>query len=123
MIKDVIVGDVPDDADDPYTYYYRLALITPDMGCNPPRQPSIKEYQEIKKYYIGDDPYTLRHTPNPREDYNRVIPRLGDKMYVEKTDGDKHELTKENYVKLMYEFGERMKTEPLEAKMIRARAW
>lgn len=86
--------------DDPYSYYYDYNLITADEGCIPPKQPKVKNFHNIRRYFIGDKRYTLRYHVDPCKDYERLIPSLGDKMYIIDTSDNKIELTKQMYIKL-----------------------
>lgn len=118
MIEDVIIKHSPTlereieegDFDDIYSYYYSQQLITSDCGYNPP-QPSPNPYfDEIKEWYIGNDRYTFRYTPKPEEEYLRLI-RLDEeedgRMFVVKRNGEREELSRNNYIDLMRRFGER----------------
>ena len=91
----------------PYDYYWESgkSLITSDMGLNPPKEPYIKEFENIIKFYIDEQQYTLTYAPNPLEEFNRLIENFGNDLYVEKKDGIKYRLSKEDYCNLMEEFG------------------
>jgi hypothetical protein len=92
--------------DDPYSYYYKANLITLDIRSIPPKKPLYKICgDDIIKYYIDDDQYTLTYTPNPKEDYNRLIPAYGKHMYIVDSKNNKLKLTQKKYIKLMNNFG------------------
>jgi len=121
LIGEVILKDVEENHADPNEWYRNHSLITKDMGLIPPTQPIIKDFWNIKEFYIGDDRYTLTYEPNAAADYDRVIPIYGEKMYIIYNDGKKTELSKEDYVSLMKEFGEKIKTQHLDVKVLRER--
>jgi hypothetical protein len=105
MIENVILRNFDiNEHPDPYDYYYDHSIITQDNGRIPPRQPLIQNHLNITEYYLGDEPYTMRYKPNPDHEYDRVIPRLGEKMYVV-IDGIRREFTKDEYINFMVEFG------------------
>ena len=114
MIEDVIMsGLYPKDLDydkiSPYESYYDMSLITKDNGISPPKEPFVKDFQNIKQFYIDDQVFTMRYVPNASKDYDRLIENFGKELFVEKTDGKKHKLTKNGYIKLMNDFGEKIK--------------
>jgi len=90
---------------DPYEYYYKLMLITPDKGVIPPDKPLIKKYNNIKEFYIGDTRYTLRYEPCPAADFDRLRKTFNGDLYIKKFDNTRYKLTKSAYVKLMNDFG------------------
>ena len=106
LIENVVLQNfvITEDCDDPYYYYYYYGLITVDMGQVPVRSPQIQNHLNITEYYLGENQYTMRYKPNPSEEYDRVIPGLGEKMYVV-IDEIKREFSKEEYVDLMVIFG------------------
>lgn len=106
LIENVVLQNfvITEDYDDPYDYYYDHGLITVDMGRVPQRPPQIHNHLNITEYYLGENQYTMRYNPNPSEEYDRVIPGLGEKMYVV-IDEIKREFSKEEYVDLMVIFG------------------
>jgi hypothetical protein len=108
---------------DPYNWYYARNLITTDLCRIPPISPIIKNFKKIKEFYVDDDQYTLRHHLNPSADYDRMIPDFGAQMYVVKTDDKKYLLSKDDYVKIMEEFGKKINVIPLEKKVLQERLW
>ncbi len=113
LIENVVIGNGQTGCD-PYDYYYENMRITKDLGRIPPRKLAIKKFQDIVEFYIGDDPYTLTYKFNPATDYERLIPKLGEKMCIIDTSGKKYELTKEMYVDLIKKFGSLMEFKLLE---------
>lgn len=91
--------------DDPYDYYYDHSLITRDEGDR--KDPPIKAFLGISEYYHGERKYTLRYTPDPETDYDRLQKRFKGRgeMYVI-VHGEKARLNKRSYVSLMKRFGE-----------------
>jgi hypothetical protein len=95
------------DDDDPYDYYDRISLITPDIRWRPPRPP-MDEFEGITAFYIGSKKYTLAYVPFVAMEFDRLSSSGGSgspsKMYVV-SHGRKVELTKASYVALMKRFG------------------
>lgn len=122
IIENVVIKNVPKKyKNDPYDYYFDYHLITADIGRLPSKQPMINHFNDIVKYSIDKDEYTLTYHPFPLVDYKRLIPSYGNKMYVIKTDGKKYELTKNMYVKIMKYFGKELGFLPLKHKIIQNR--
>lgn len=121
LTEGIILEELPENETDPYDYYYIGNLITEDKGVIPPRQPKIKNFNDIVEYYIDKEGYTLNYDPTPAKDYERLIPEYGKKMYVVKTDGKKYELTKEMYIKLMKDFGKVIGISPIKYTIIQKR--
>jgi len=118
-----VVTKVPRNEEDPYYFYYDRKLITEDLGSVPPTQPVIKHFQGIDEFYIDDDQYTLRYHPFPGKYYTDLRKRIGKNLYVVKTGGKKHKLTKEKYVKLMKDFGKKMGFRPMRSiKVVQKRS-
>lgn len=118
MIEDVIIKEAPEGID-PYQLYYNRNLITADIGRVPPQQPVLENFG-ITEFYNGDDQYTLRYTPFPTEYYDRIVPELGRELYLVKG-GEKKLLTKNDYVKLIEDFGKILKAQPLHTTILQKR--
>lgn len=125
LIEDVVIKynkiikkQIEKNDNDPYRYYYDYSLITTNEGRIPPLQPKIKNFNNIKKFLIGKDQYTLRYEPNPEKDYDRVIPELGDKMFIIDTENNKIELTKSMFIELMESFGKEQGFEKIKYKIV-----
>jgi hypothetical protein len=100
--------------DNPYEYFYHHNLITDDEGRIPPQKPSIQNFDNIDKFYIGKDKYTLTYEVLPENNYDRLMKSFDSgPLYIKYTNGQKKELTKNNYVKLMKSYGEIKHFEPL----------
>ena len=92
--------------DDPYEYFYGHRLLTSDLGSPSTIAPN-KDYQQIKKFILGDEQYTLTYSADPEHEYDRLTSNFG-KMYIVDTSGyveRKREYTKEMYINLMNSFG------------------
>lgn len=116
--------------DDWYDYYYDYNLITSDCGTIPPKLPkfhncalkgelanalrTIETFNDINKFYIGNDRYTLRYESIPRF-YNYANFYITDKNDV------KYLLTREMYIDLISQFGDCNGFEPFEIKIIHER--
>lgn len=103
--SDVIINDVPNDVNPQLYYYKNKHLITADKGQVPEQKPVIES--DIVKHYIDENQYTLTYHPNPAKNYDRLIPKYGKNMYVIKKDGTKNKITREMYVNIMNDLGEK----------------
>ncbi len=99
---------------DPNDYYMEYHLITPDRGRIPEQKPKIN-YENIDKYYVGKEQYTLTYDPLP-DKKDRVGKNGNTKMYIVDKDKKKKLLTKDDYKILMKEFGKLASFEPLVKK-------
>ena len=109
--------------DNPYNYYYDYNLITADIrGGRKPKPPKIEYFNNIDKYFIGDEQYVLNYFPFPSKDYDRLTEdeefQDDQIMYVVDKDGTKRKLDKDSYINLMESFGKVMGFEPLPAKFM-----
>ena len=117
IIEDVIIKSTPElqkillDDELPYDYYYRAILITEDMGCG--RKPLFDNNFNIRKFYIGKETYTMRYNPFPSTEYDRLTSNLGDHLYIRDHNNNKHEVTKQQYIEIMEDFGITIGTSPL----------
>jgi hypothetical protein len=133
FIENVVLGDtdelrkyMKDKKNDPYTYYYKLDLITPDMGISYPKKhkQEFKEFDEITKFFIGKHQYTFRFSAYPNKEFNRLTNNSSKKLYVMRKDNKKTELTKKMYINLMKKFGEDRGFSPLlDIKIEKERVW
>lgn len=101
---------------DVYNYFYNARLLTDDMGIFPPKK-SEQIYRNINKFILGDEIYTLTYTPQPNEEYDRLISEFG-KMYIIDTLSHRIEYTKEMYIELMNSFGESKSFKPIDSLII-----
>ncbi len=117
LIGEVILLSAPDriitPEFDPYTYYYERYLITTDRGFIPPTHPIIKNFKGIKKFYHGDDQYTLKYVPKPHKNYDDCVSRLGP-AFITNTQKQKKMISKMEYVQIMTEFGQLNGFRPIE---------
>jgi len=121
LVEDVILSNVPKKYNkDPYDYYYDNNLITPDIGMIPLKQPTIKHFNDIVEFYIGDEPYTMRYVPRPAKHYTWVSKwdDFGKGIHIIDTKGKKIKLNKKKYIELMNDFGKLMEFRPLLGKKI-----
>mmetsp|Transcript_3604 Transcript_3604/g.6404 ORF Transcript_3604/g.6404 Transcript_3604/m.6404 type:complete len:292 (+) Transcript_3604:98-973(+) len=88
--------------DNPYDVYYEAMLITPDISCPEPK-PLATQFQGITEFYIGEDPYTMRHSSDPAETYDRLAD-LGEFAVVK--EGKRVKISKEDFVKLIGDFAD-----------------
>ena len=106
LIENVIVKNIPENAQaDPHYYYYDRTLITENIGTIPPKQPIVKNFRQIREFFISGDQYTLRYNPHPSANYDRLIHDLGSELTLTKTNGQTQVLNKTSYARLMRDFG------------------
>lgn len=128
MIEDVIIEKFMNEYDarfnDPYAYYYRYEHITKDINTVPPSKPKNK-FKEIEKFFIGKEEHTLNYRPNPKKEYERLIRIDTDEessppieFSIELSDGTVTILSKEDYCKLIKEFGKLLNFKSLNSKKI-----
>jgi hypothetical protein len=108
---------------DPYEYYYNISLITNDIRYVLPKEPVHRYFEEINKFYINNKEYTLRYSPNPEKEYDKIISEHsnnGYKPFISVTDTEKisYGLSKEQYVDIIKEFGNLISCKPLSVKII-----
>ena len=106
LIEQVILSHLPKKYESTvYDYYYDASLITTDRSYIPPKKPFLKNFTNINKWFVGNEQYTLKYTPFPSIEYDRSVkPNLT--MYITtKTNPNKKKLTKQQYTKLMIDFG------------------
>ncbi|AYV83250.1 MAG: hypothetical protein Hyperionvirus5_56 [Hyperionvirus sp.] len=101
--------------DDPYSYYYDYNLITSDEGLIPPKHPKTSQY--IKRFFIGEEEYTLRYVTDPQKNYDRSTSG-GKKIYFQDASNKKTELTKQMYINLMNSFAADQSYEPIKNKIV-----
>lgn len=109
---------------DPYEYYYKITLITPDIRYVIPIEPVHKYFEEIKKFFINNKEYTLRYTPNPEEVYDTIInehSNNGYKPFISVTDTENisYGISREQFVDIMKEFGNIIACKSLSVKIIK----
>lgn len=105
LIEKVMLRDVPHDIDDPYDYYYRASLMTPDLA-----RPLRGEYPtNIREFTIGKEKYTMTYHPRPSREYDRIAswPDFGKGMAIRYADGRRVALSRERYSKLLQAHGRR----------------
>lgn len=90
---------------DPYEYYYRNCLITKDLGINNFKKyhPDYQPFNNIAKYFIGEDQYTFRYYPDPDEEYDRLSQMGQIKIVFE--DNTEKLVDKQMYNYIMNDFG------------------
>ena len=119
MIENVIVKSTPqlqnylDNDKIPYEYYYDASLITCDKGRIPNKMPMFTNNFNIDKFYIGKESYTMRHKPFPAEEYDRLTSDLGSHIYIRDKNNKKHEITKQQYIEIIEDFGNTIGASPM----------
>ena len=66
----------------PYEYYCQASLITDDEGYVPAKKSLVKNFDNITKWYIGEEEYTFTYEPFPDKKYDVI--RDEEKMFVVK---------------------------------------
>lgn len=70
FVAGVIILATPENIDrlrwyeNPYDYYYKASLLTPDRAYIPPQQPLVST--GITHFHAGSDTWTLRWSPSPQ---------------------------------------------------------
>jgi hypothetical protein len=97
--------------------------MTTDHGRIPPQEPVIENFRDIKEYYIGEERYTMTYTPFPEKKYDGIMDWGEGNIFVLLTNGEKKELSKEEYISIMDDFGDVAGFQPLEREIIHERMW
>jgi len=109
----------------PYDIVWNVELMTTDLSFIPPKEPIHPNFQGINRFFIMEngkkERYTLRHTSEPSKEYDRLKKDIGKPLIIEYTDGTEKEISKNNFVKLMKNFGELINIQPFEIKEIHKR--
>jgi hypothetical protein len=119
IIEDVIVKsgselqNYLDNDETPYEYYYGASLITCDKGRIPNAKPLFTNNFNIDKFYIGKESYTMIYTPTPAGNYDRLTSDLGSHIYIRDHNNKKHEVTKQQYIEIMEDFGNIIGASPM----------
>jgi len=88
---------------DPYEYYYKASLITNDRGLG--RKPLFHNNFNITKFYIGKELYRMTYSSSPSKDFDRFTKELGNNVYIRDKNNVKHNISKQQYVEIMEDFG------------------
>ena len=110
IIEDIIVKSTQqlqnylDNDKIPYEYYYDASLITCDRGRIPNKMPMFTNNFNIDKFYIGKESYTMRYTPFPAENYDRLTSDLGSHIYIRDHNNTKHQINKKQYIEIIEDF-------------------
>ena len=110
IIEDIIVKSIPqlknylDNDKTPYDYYYDAGLITCDKGVIPNAKPIFSNNFNIDEFYIGGKSYTMRYTPIPAKNYDRLTSYLGSHIYIRDHNNTKHQINKKQYIEIMEDF-------------------
>lgn len=120
----VIDESIQQEGEDPYNHYYENDHFKPEilekLGDAPiPRQPLVANFDQIKKFKIGDETYNLGYNPYPHIEFDALKKRCKvNSLSIIKKDDTKVELTKELYVDLVEAFGELINVKPIIEKVV-----
>lgn len=90
------------DYPDPHHWFYDQALITTDYGYLTPRHPLHGNILDMSIFKINGKRYTCNWTINPIKQYKRMVTiSKCNKISIEDSNGEEHDLSLEDYVKLM----------------------
>jgi hypothetical protein len=109
MIEDVVLKNSKElenfliNNNDPYEYYYKASLITEDRGLG--RKPLFHNNFNIIKFYIGKELYTMRYSILPSNEFDRFTKELGNNVYIRDKKNVKHNISKQQYIEIMEDFG------------------
>ena len=99
------------DKEDPYTYYYKMIR-------------GISVSENIEYIYMNDEGYHLTSNVNPGKDYDDMINRLGEPIYIEFKGEDKKIISKDEYVELLERYNKKIGLIPLkDVNIIVERDW
>ncbi len=88
---------------DPYEYYYKASLITKDRGLG--RKPLFHNNFNIIRFYIGRELYTMTYSSSPSKEFDRFTKELGNNVYIRDKNNIKHNISKQQYIEIMEDFG------------------
>ena len=88
------------DKEDPYTYYYEMIR-------------GISMSENVEYIYMNDERYCLTSHVNPSKDYDDLINRLGDPMFIEFKCEDKKIISKDEYIDLLERYNNKIGLSPL----------
>jgi hypothetical protein len=109
MIEDVILNNTKElinfliNNNDPYEYYYKASLITEDRGIG--TKPLFQNNSNIIRFYIGKELYTMKYSPLPSNEFDRFTKELGNNIYIRDKNNVKHNISKQQYIEIMENFG------------------
>lgn len=96
---------------DPYEYYYKASLITKDRGLG--RKPLFHNNFNIIKFYIGKELYTMTYSSSPSNEFDRFTKDLGNNVYIRDKNNVKHNISKQQYIEIMEDFGNTIGASPI----------
>ena len=117
MIEDVILNNTKElinfliNNNDPYEYYYQATLITEDRGIG--TKPLFQNNSNIIRFYIGKELYTMKYSPLPSNEFDRFTKELGNNVYIRDKNNVKHNISKQQYIEIMEEFGNLIGVSPM----------
>lgn len=85
---------------DPYDYYYAVL-------------DHIGESENVECIYIGEDRYKITSSANPEKKYDGLIKRIGGPIYIKFKGEDEKNISKNEYVKLLENYNEKVGLRPL----------
>lgn len=118
MIADVVLlhsKTTLNKKEDPYTYYYRMSLISTDVGRYPPLLPVGGIYKNIEIGLRGEEVMTITYVPHPGENYDRLLNYGDGNIALRMIDGSSTiPLNRDEYIELIDNFGKKRGFEPLD---------
>lgn len=114
----------------PYIYYYRASLLTPDLAYVPPEQPLDFKFDNPVEWRIGNQKYTMRYHTDPDEHFDWVtsilenddntqvpqVPQVQGRLEMSILLSDKKTvkiLNKTDYAELIHNYGKLAGFQPL----------
>ncbi len=97
---------------DPYNYYYKILK-------------KITESENVEYICIKNEKFNITSNPNPKENYEDLIKRIGKPIYIKKKDNkNKKIITKNEYIKLLTDYNNKIGLSPIiDIKIIQERIW
>lgn len=132
MIENIVILNTPQNErnmnyyDDPYDYYYdaRHIIPTPRYIDKIKTATHYKSKPVITEWGLGNNVYDLTYQSDAAKNYDRLMDFDEGDMYYLDADGERHHMSKDQYVKLMRKFGKRMGFMKISNKVIvQERLW
>jgi len=123
LIENVLLQSVPEEYQhDPYvSYYYPNHYITEDMSQIPSRPPPIPNFRGIVEWFCGENQYNMTYHTDPSTEYDRLTDPTHENfgpMSIYDVDGNRSLMSKELYISVLQDFGNRMGFSPLPNKVM-----
>jgi len=111
ILKDPLIKyEIEVKKDNPYIYFYSLIR-------------NIKESENIENLIINDHTYRITTNPDPEADYNDLINRIGNPIYIKRPNKEKQIINKNEYIELLTKYNEKIGLRKLNIEIIQERLY